>query len=223
MTRAPRHVGIIPDGTRRWSRRHEVPLAEGYLRAMGNLAHLVDALYARGVAIVSVYLLSRRNLARPAEELDAVFRAERHLCEHLLPPVLEDHGVRVSAVGDPSLVPRGFRRALSRLTGPGAGDGAPPRPASGRTLNLLVAYDAWEELRSPRTARGADGRPVLGVREDVDLVIRTGGGTLLSGFLPLQSQYAHLHTFDRLFNDLTPADLAAALAAFARHERLQGR
>ncbi|MGW0563247.1 undecaprenyl diphosphate synthase family protein [Streptomyces sp. NPDC003016] len=216
MNAAARHVGVIPDGTRRWSRRRGVPLADGYLLAMENLARVVDVLYSAGVPVVSLYLLSLRNLSRSQAELGAVFEAETHFCARLLPQVLARHSARVSAVGELSRIPADYRQALHALDGPAAG--------TERRLYLLVAYDAWEELRAACAHPAPQAPPArrLGVREDVDLVLRTGGGNLLSGFLPLQSQYAHLHTVETLFNDLTPSDVRSALADFAGRERLQG-
>ncbi len=216
MNAVPRHVGVIPDGTRRWSRLRGVPLADGYLLAMENLARVVDVLYSAGVSVVSLYLLSLRNLTRTQAELGAVFEAETYFCTRLLPQVLARRSARVSAVGELCRVPAAYRQALHALDG--------PAPDTERRLYLLVAYDAWEELRAA-CAHTAPRTPLarrLGVREDVDLVFRTGGGNLLSGFLPLQSQYAHIHTVETLFNDLTPSDVRSALADFAGRERLQG-
>jgi undecaprenyl diphosphate synthase len=215
MSAVPRHVGVIPDGTRRWSRNRGVPLTEGYPQAMENLARVVDVLYSAGVSVLSLYLLSLRNLTRPRAELRAVFEAETYFCTRLLPPVLARHGARVSAVGELSRIPPDYRRALRALDDPAVD--------TDRRLYLLVAYDAWEELRAASVHAAPQELPGrLGVREDVDLVLRTGGGNLLSGFLPLQSQYAHIHTVETLFNDLTPSDVRSALADFAGHERLQG-
>ena len=216
MSAVPRHVGVIPDGTRRWSRGRGVPLTDGYPLAMENLARVVDVLYSAGVSVVSLYLLSLRNLTRPQAELKAVFEAETYLCTRLLPQVLARHRARVSTVGELSRIPADYRQALRALDGPAVD--------TERRLYLLVAYDAWEELRAASVHAAPQASPAerLGVPEDVDLVLRTGGGNLLSGFLPLQSQYAHIHTVETLFNDLTPSDVRSALAHFAGHERLQG-
>ncbi|MFD8912190.1 undecaprenyl diphosphate synthase family protein [Streptomyces sp. NPDC059575] len=216
MSGVPRHVGVIPDGTRRWSRLHGVPLTEGYLLAMRNLADITDLLLASRVRTVSVYMLSARNLLRPAEELAAVFEAESRFCSVMLPEVLRRHGARAEVVGRNDGLPTGFRDALEGLRS--------VRGEGGRTVHLLVGYDGWDEVLT--ALRGAssveEAKAALAVPDDVDLVIRTGGGALLSGFLPMQSQYAHIATVDALFNDLSPADVAAVLAEFAERTRLQG-
>ncbi|MYS14418.1 undecaprenyl diphosphate synthase family protein [Streptomyces sp. SID4982] len=216
MSGVPRHVGVIPDGSRRWSRLNGVPLTESYHLAMRNLARITDLLLASQVRSVSLYMLSVRNLLRPAEELAAVFEAESRFCSVLLPEILRRHGARAEVVGRNEGLPSEFLGALDELRGiPGEG---------GRKVCLLVGYDAWEEVFA--AMRGAssieEAKAALAVPEDVDLVIRTGGGALLSGFLPMQSQYAHIATVDALFNDLSLADVTAALDEFAERTRLQG-
>jgi undecaprenyl diphosphate synthase len=58
---------------------------------------------------------------------------------------------------------------------------------------------------------------------DPDLVIRTSGETRISNFLLLQAAYAEFVFTPVLWPDFTKADLAAALADFARRERRFGR
>ncbi|MGC4999657.1 MULTISPECIES: undecaprenyl diphosphate synthase family protein [unclassified Streptomyces] len=216
MSGAPRHVGVIPDGSRRWSRLNGVPLTESYHLAMRNLAGITDLLLASQVRSVSLYMLSVRNLLRPAEELAAVFEAESRFCSTLLPEVLRRHGAQAEVVGRNEGLPTDFLGALDGLRG--------IRGEAGRKVHLLVGYDAWEEVFAAMHGASSieEARAALAVPEDVDLVIRTGGGALLSGFLPMQSQYAHIATVDALFNDLSPADVTAVLDEFAERTRLQG-
>ena len=54
-------------------------------------------------------------------------------------------------------------------------------------------------------------------------VIFAQRGTLLSGFLPFQSQYAHLVVSDKLFNDLSADDMRAAFGASAELDHWYGR
>jgi len=75
MDRLPTHVGLIPDGLRRWADAHGTTLHEAYLRGAEKVAELLLALQRNDVQTVSVYNLSRANLARPDDQLDAVYGA----------------------------------------------------------------------------------------------------------------------------------------------------
>ena len=57
---------------------------------------------------------------------------------------------------------------------------------------------------------------------DPDLVIRTSGETRMSNFLLMQAAYAEFVFTPVLWPDFTKADLAAALADFAKRERRFG-
>jgi undecaprenyl diphosphate synthase len=57
---------------------------------------------------------------------------------------------------------------------------------------------------------------------DVDLVIRTTPQRLLSGFLPLQSQYAQLVFLTTPLNDLDVRDIDDLIADYRRSPQLRG-
>jgi undecaprenyl diphosphate synthase len=56
----------------------------------------------------------------------------------------------------------------------------------------------------------------------VDLLIRTGGERRISDFLLWESAYAEVFFSDRLWPDVTDADLAEALGWFSERERRFG-
>ena len=112
----------------------------------------------------SVYFLSKENvLKRPRDQLLSVARAEAHFIRQLLPPLEAAHGFAIRIVGSPRYVPEPLAQAIAQTTAQQAGSG------SGRTLNLLVNYDPFDELRSTMAREMSQ----LWVGAPVDLVIRT--------------------------------------------------
>src|ERR1700729_4623060 len=66
----PRHVGVMCDGNRRWARSagyHDV--ANGHRKGADKIFELLDWCREAGVEVVTLWLLSTDNLARPASEL----------------------------------------------------------------------------------------------------------------------------------------------------------
>lgn len=209
MTRAKlEHVGIIPDGGRRWARAHCVPLVDAYRTSLCRLCFWIDAAVEFGACEVSVYLLSRQNLKRSPDELDALHEALPSFTETLV--ALGSPTVRL--VGRDTYLTPTQRQAWTLLPSGGA--------ATFR-VNVLRAYDAWDELELARAADPAASRPLL-VERPVDVVLRTAGGSLLSGFLPLQSRYALLCVSPRLFNDVEETEVREMLEAAAADQRLRG-
>jgi undecaprenyl diphosphate synthase len=58
---------------------------------------------------------------------------------------------------------------------------------------------------------------------NVDMVIRTTPEPLLSGFLPVQSQYAQLNFLQTPLNDITEQDIDDLIASYRRFPQLRGR
>ena len=163
------------------------------------MTDLLRRCHTNGIREASVYVLSRANLSRNEKELHAVYEAFASLLDSL--HELSTNGVlaTVRIVGDYNCLPEMPKALLDEMMNL-------KRNADGININLLTAYDAWDELNFAYSRRGSIKISDLWVTSRVDAVIRSGGTALLSGFLPLQSQYAHIMTTQELFNDLTDDD-----------------
>ncbi len=216
-----RHVGIIPDGNRRWAKQNQMDLTEAYWLAMRKITACCDALFRQGVSSISVYLLSKDNILRAREDLQAVVIAESRLLRELIPALKRDLGVRVYHAGNPASLPEEFRAALQDVCEPGNGRADPfPR------LYLLAGYDAYEEVTAARAAIGPDPDKLieaLSVPVELDVVIRTGADRRISGFLPLQSKYAELFFEPYYFPDITPERVLAILDELRGRSRRFGK
>lgn len=208
------HVGIIPDGTRRWCTINGTALVDGYQRTMQLLADAIVALFSADVAAVSLYLLSKENLERAADSLSAVIESETRFCSDQVKVIAEEHGVHVSIAGDLTLVPSKLSAAALQVASTEALESANGR----RRLYLCIAYNPLDELRAAvdamrETGTSNDSSIIdrLWVPEQLDLVFRTGGHSRISNFLPLQSGYAELHFSEKLFNDITMQEILAAV------------
>ena len=102
----PAHVGLIPDGMRRWAEANGTTLTVSYRRGAEKVVEVLLALQRNGVHTVSVYNLSRANLARPSAELDAVYAASIHFFRELLPANFDPEECSIRLHGDRSLLPR---------------------------------------------------------------------------------------------------------------------
>ena len=210
MQRAPPHVGIIPDGNRRWARRAGIGLEEAYEAGYRRLVEVVDGLYERGARYVTVYVLSRDNaLRRPPHERSVIFRLiEQGLRDLESDERLRSRGIAVSVLGDEAVLPGSVREAARRLEAATSGRG-------GGWLRLLLGYSSLWEI----SATLARGRPPSLELPPVDLIIRTGGWRRLSDFVPLASAYAELYFTETLWPDFTLDELDRALEWYSRVQR----
>ncbi len=213
----PAHVGLIPDGLRRWAKANDASLGEAYLKGAEKVTEIMLTLQRNGVQTVSVYNLSRANLARKKAELDAVYEASMQFLTELIPDRFDRSVCSVRLHGDRNALPDKYVAAAADLEAAMKG--------SEFRINILAAYDANDELRiaCERAQReGCDISAALDIGT-VDLVIRTTPEPLLSGFLPLQSQYAQLIFLPTPLNDLTVQDIDDLIAAYRHFPQLRGR
>lgn len=205
--RVPRHVGVIPDGNRRWARTRGMARQDGYAAGILPGIRLMQQCRELGVEELSIYGFTKENVHRPADQV-AAFRgacvefAERALSE----------GVALLVVGDASsrAFPDELRPLVERRT---RGD---------LRVNLLVNYGWQWDLKTALTGpEGAsDPRGALASRDvsRIDLVVRWGGRRRLSGFLPIQTAYADLHVIDTLWPEMRAEEFVDALRWYARQD-----
>jgi undecaprenyl diphosphate synthase len=213
----PAHVGLIPDGLRRWAKANDATLADAYLQGARKVTEILLALQRRGVQTVTVYNLSRANLARRSDELDAVYGASMQFLTTMIPDQFDHSVCSVRLYGDRNALPHKYVAAAEDLES--AMDGGEFR------INILAAYDARDELQAAHERARREGCHITAALDIpmLDMVIRTTPEPLLSGFLPLQSQYAQLNFLQTPLNDLTEQDIDDLIAAYRRFPQLRGR
>ena len=207
--RIPNHVGIIPDGNRRWARQAGLEKQEGYSHGLGPGLELLKLARQAGIREITYYGFTTDNCRRPSEQVQAFSRA----CVQAVERIAEQP-VSLMVAGDSRSVcfPPQLREYTTRTDLNGGG----------LRVNFLVNY-GWEwdlaGLQAPGKSR-EQIRQQLRTRDisRVDLVIRWGGMRRLSGFLPVQAVYADFYVVDRLWPDFQPEDFARALEWYARQD-----
>ena len=215
----PNHVGVIPDGFRRWAREHNVPESVAYRHGIDAIGPMIETLFAAGVQELSLYFLSRDNLSRHSESLDATINGLRIIFDEVLPSIIRRWDAHIVHAGSVLGLPTDFVRSLSDVCSTGS------EPAK-RSLYLCVGYSPEEELLQACQMAARTGKPLidcLWVPSPVDFVIRTSGEARLSNFLPFQCGYAELAFLPEFFPDIRPRHIDDALDEFARRRRRFGQ
>lgn len=223
------HVGIIPDGTRRWAKRHlRGPLWDGQEageKAEEILLHLAD--HYPAVREVTMWAMSVENFARGRGDQERVFRLVATFLARTA--TWERAQARLSVVGSMwQAVPEDVRQAIADAQ-------QRTHHYTERRLTIGLGYGGQQEIVQAAAAvarRSQTGPPAdltaafeqsLLVPRPLDLIIRTGGEQRLSGFCLYQAAYAELFFVETLWPDFTVAELDRIMAEFARRERRFGR
>ena len=211
----PNHIGIIPDGNRRWAKRNKVSYIEAYFKGYEVLRFILRKLLKLGVKFVSVYVMSRDNcLKRSKMELDIlnelVLRGFKELRED---PMVNDNKVSIKVIGDLSLVRENVRHEAKKTIDA-------TRSYKEKALYLALCYGVKWEIKE--AVKKGQLPPSL-LMPPIDLIIRTGGRKRLSDFLPIPSSYAELYFTDVLWPDFNEEELIKAIKWFSSQERLFGK
>jgi undecaprenyl diphosphate synthase len=92
----------------------------------------------------------------------------------------------------------------------------------GIKVNFLVNY-GWEwDLNNVRNSGAKDQKIINNLHSQeiskIDLIVRWGGWSRLSGFLPVQSIYADIYIVNDLWPDLKPEHLEQALQWYSKQD-----
>lgn len=206
--RLPKHIGVIPDGNRRWAVRHGLQKYEGYAYGLEPGLALLKLAASNGIKEITYYGFTTDNCKRPAEQQQAFRKACVDAIQLIaLEPVsLLVVGNSDSPAFPAELLPYTTRKNLN---------------GGGIRVNFLVNY-GWEwDLSQIEWREGRkDIQNALKSRDvsRVDMVIRWGGMRRLSGFLPVQSVYADFFVIDHMWPDFCESDFFDALKWYDRQD-----
>ena len=175
--RIPRHIGIIPDGNRRWAVSNSMTKDKGY--AKGLMPGLSAFKYCQrlGVEELSIYGFTADNTKRPAAQRLAFTKA----CVEMV-DIIRKEDAEILVVGNTGsdMFPRELMDLTTRQK----------FNKGGTRVNFLINY-SWEwDLKTQNKSVSYYNSADI---SRIDLIIRWGGMRRLSGFLPVQSVYADFY------------------------------
>lgn len=199
MYRIPKHIGIIPDGNRRWAKKKGLKKEEGYASGLEPGLTLLREAKKYGVRELTYYGFTVDNCKRPKEQVKAFSCA----CVQAVKMMEQEH-VRPYVLGNTES--SCFPEELLPYTK--AGEDGNDDPDAMR-VNLLVNY-GWEwDLKHDWVSKTIPR---------VDMVIRWGGMCRLSGFLPIQTVYADFCIIQDLWPDFKKEQFEYALDWYQKQD-----
>lgn len=201
--RLPKHIGIIPDGNRRWAADRGMEKAQGYGYGISPGMTLYRMCRELGIQEMSFYGFTVDNTKRPSAQRRAFTSACVAAVEELS---REDAGLLVLGNTQSAMFPK---ELLPYTTRHDFGKG-------GMKINFLVNY-SWEwDLGLKDGAVGPKLKTSQVSR--IDLIIRWGGRRRLSGFLPVQSAYSDIYVVDDYWPDFRKEHVEAALKWYSHQD-----
>lgn len=200
--RVPKHVGIIPDGNRRWAQNKGMTKEKGYGSGLDPGLEAYRVCRDMGVEEVTFYGFTTDNTKRPSYQTEAFTKACVDAANMLI-----DEGAALLVMGNTKspMFPKELLPYTKRV-----------ESREGQIkANLLVNYGWHWDLNTLAEAKNVNKN---NLHENIqsfdisrlDLIVRWGGRRRLSGFLPVQSIYADFYVIDDYWPDFNKEHMTQA-------------
>ena len=95
----PRHIAIIMDGNGRWAKKRLLPRKLGHREGVKTIDRIADAVFARGVEVLTLFAFSTENWNRPREEVDGLLGLFKKYIRKKTPEMVRKN-IRLLILGD---------------------------------------------------------------------------------------------------------------------------
>lgn len=207
LKRIPEHIGIIPDGNRRWAQSNGLEKQDGYKFGLKPGFQLYNLCLELGIKEMTFYGFTQDNTKRPAVQTESFRKA---CVDAVMDLANRDANLLVIGNSKSPLFPEELLPYTKRVQ---FGKGL-------MKINFLVNYgwnwdlsyclnqlDNTKDLSHDYLLKNIASSDI----SRIDLIIRWGGRRRLSGFLPIQSIYSDFYIIDVMWPDFKQDHLYNAL------------
>ncbi|MFI1285049.1 MULTISPECIES: isoprenyl transferase [unclassified Streptomyces] len=229
---APKHIGVILDGNRRWAKASGGTTEQGHQAGADKISEMLGWCTETDVEVVTLWMLSTDNLDRPEVEL----RPLLNIIENTVRGLAADGRWRVHHVGNLDILPTRTQTVLKEAE-------QATHDIDGILVNVAVGYggrqeiaDAVRSLLLEHARKGTSFEELAEILDidhiaehlytrgqpDPDLVIRTSGEQRLSGFMLWQSAHSEYYFCEVFWPAFRKVDFLRALRDYAARHRRYG-
>lgn len=223
----PLHIGIIPDGNRRWALSKGMENIKGYSKVdYTHIERLLLEAKRLGSKYVSLWLFSTENWKRPKYEVNFLFDHFSKNLDLMLQGSLKNK-IRIIHLGRKDRLPKKVVDGLNLLE-------SETSKFEDFTALLCMDYGGRDEILRAINKLLKSGQSSINEESfkryldssdipDPDLVIRTSGEKRLSGFMPFQTTYSEFYFTDLHFPDFGVKELREAIEDYSKRKRNMGK
>ena len=227
----PKHIAIIMDGNRRWSKSKNMPVSFGHKEGAKTLEKIVRYANKIGIKYITVYAFSTENWKRTTEEVIALM--------NLFQSYLDDYSkradsenIKVKIIGNRQGLSEKMQKSIEKCM-------ERTKDNTGITFNIALNYGGRDEITNAvkHIAEKIQNKEIniediteqmisdnlyTAEQPDPDLLIRTSGELRLSNFLPWQLAYTEFLFVDKNWPDFNEKDLDDAIEVYKSRNRKFG-
>lgn len=223
------HVGIIPDGNRRWAKKNNLSIEQGYEKGILKFAEFVKWSIELGINEITAWGMSYDNYKNRSPEVWNSIKNvllkyyEKYKDENLFEKYPDLRDVNLKLYGFFDELNDEDKEKIDLIN----------KQLNGNKykVNILVLYNGRVEIlnlvnkliNQKSHVTMDDIYEHLLIKSSPDLVIRTGGHVRTSGFMPIQTEYSEWFFLDKLWPEFTKEDYVKVLEEFKTRVRNFGK
>lgn len=230
--KVPKHIGIIMDGNRRFSKQLMLKPWKGHEWGAKKVEDLLNWTKELGIHELTLYTFSVNNFNRPKEEFDylmGIFKKEFARLKD--DKRIHENKIKINVIGRTYLFPKDVQEEISEIM-------EATKDYEDYIINFAMGYggrtevlDAAVKIAEQVKAGKLDIADIneetfsknLYMNDEPDLIIRTGGDHRTSDFLIWQSNYSEWFFLEKLWPEFSKEDLMEVMADFGNRERRFGK
>ncbi|MBS3075226.1 di-trans,poly-cis-decaprenylcistransferase [Candidatus Pacearchaeota archaeon] len=224
----PKHIAIILDGNRRFAKRLMLEPWKGYEYGREKVEKMLDYAKDLGIKELTFYALSVENIkSRPKNELEYLYKIFREVFKNMDKEKIHKNKIKMRFIGNLSLLPKDLKEQCEKLE-------QDTKNNNNFIVNFAIAYGGKQEiinmvkkiLKKKIKEEDINEKTIeenLYMKDEPDLIIRTGGEKRTSNFLPWQSAYSELIFLDKFWPEFEKQDLINCIEEFKNRKRNFGK
>ncbi len=235
LSNLPQHIAIIPDGNRRWAKKHAFEIWKGHKKGSDVLDNIIDVMLSYDIPFFSFWGSSQDNLTKRSKgEVDFLLKLFKEQFAKLADDIrVHRNEIRINIFGAwreqfPDDVKEPMQRAVELTKG-----------YKKHQYNFFIAYSGTQDmvdavakvaaLKQKDAALRIDGKLLksqllTSELPPVDLLLRTGGEPHNSdGFLMWDVANAQYFFSSKLWPDFENGDMEKVINEYSQRERRMGK
>lgn len=207
----PKHISLIMDGNRTYSKKNKIELKDGYELGFKKALNIMNWCLDIGIKHLSVYAFSIENFNRSVDEVTLLMDIARQKVRNLLTDeTIIANGIRIRFLGKLSMLPKDLVEIMDQVM-------EKTKNGKNLTFNLMFAYTSRDEishsmkinvennLRTRNYSADITEKTItksLYLEQPVDILIRSSGVTRLSDYMMWQADSSPLCFVENTWPDV---------------------
>ncbi|MGM5482404.1 MAG: polyprenyl diphosphate synthase [Nanobdellota archaeon] len=228
----PKHIGIIMDGNRRFSKRLMMKPWKGHEWGAEKVKSVLDWSHEYNIRELTLYTFSYQNFNRPKEEFNYLMKIFRENFDELKNDErLYKNKIRINIIGRIWEFPEDVQKRLYEIM-------ELTKEHDKYIINFAMAYGGQEEIIDAAkkiATKVKDGKldvdkinkeifsSNLYMGDEPEIIIRTGGEKRSSNFLSFQAAYAEWFYVEKMWPEFEKKDFVDIIEEFSARKRRFGK